>query len=174
MPGRPELLIMCGLSFSGKTRLAGEISMRYQCPVISLDAIREARGLDGEEVTAEERRLSHASALEHLDDMMRNKTPLIIVDDTSNFRSLRDNYRYVASRYGYRTRLVVLDTPLNVIHARRNDSTDKSPITEAIFDEHCRQFQWPDPDEKALNFHHETHLDAWLEEHFLTPAVAPV
>jgi len=173
MPGRPELLIMCGLSFSGKTTLAREISERYHCPVISLDAMNAHGRLNsGEGALDSEWRKAHASALEGLDGLMQKKTPMIIIDDNSCLRFLRDNYRYVANRYGYKVHTVLLDTPMDMIHARRREGLEyRDRVSDAVFEEHCRGFQWPEAEEKPLTFRHGSDPEVWMHEHFLNPCV---
>ncbi len=167
MPGRPDLLIMCGLSFSGKSTMATELETRFGAEVISLDAINSGRGLEGGSgVSEEEWRKTHGVALEELDALMAMKTPIIVVDDTSCFRFLRDNYRFVADRYGYRVRVVVMDTPMEVIRERRRmNSGDRADISDEIFDSHCRNFEWPDSDEKTHVFHHDSHFEEWFSKH---------
>jgi shikimate kinase len=41
------LILMCGLSFSGKSTLAGQLGREFSAMVFSLDSINEERGLDG-------------------------------------------------------------------------------------------------------------------------------
>lgn len=41
MHNKPELIVMCGLSGSGKSTIAKELAVKYDAAIVSSDAIRE-------------------------------------------------------------------------------------------------------------------------------------
>lgn len=166
---RGTVFLLCGLAFSGKTTLAEAIAEVCGAPVISLDRLNEERGLyGGDGVPAEEWARSHETALALLGEKLREGHPRVVIDDTCCFRFLRDDYRGVAGRHGYATRVIRIETPLAEIERRRraNDAfRRREAIRDEVFDAHRESFEWPRDDEDVLVFPWNADVPKWISEH---------
>jgi hypothetical protein len=68
----PTLYVLCGVAFSGKSRLAAAMARRLGCQVVSLDEIIAREGLDaGAGVAAERWAGAHQVALAELELAMQ-------------------------------------------------------------------------------------------------------
>ncbi|GGK19843.1 ATP-binding protein [Salinarimonas ramus] len=149
----PIAYAMCGLAFSGKSTLARRLAETFSIALISLDAINDERGFDGGNVVDDDEweRTSHI-AMERLDGHL-SAGRSAIVDDTFAFRFLRERCAAVAARHGADFRVLLVETPLDEIQARRraNDVTrERMALSDAVFDDHVSRFQFPDPDEPVV------------------------
>lgn len=113
------LYLMCDLAFAGKSTLAKAIARDRGCVYISLDDINQERGLGfgGDGIPVEQWEQTHHVALARLETAMCSGH-CVVLDDTNNRRWLRDRFKRVAQRYGYETRIVYLDIPVDVIQQR--------------------------------------------------------
>jgi predicted kinase len=164
------LYLMCGLAFAGKTTLARALARHQKCHYLSLDEINHERGFPhgGTGLPLEVWAETHQIALARLEQLTGAGRD-VVIDDTSCLRMLRDNYREIAERSGYRTVLVFLDIPLDEIQRRRkqnDESGDRNPLKETVFDDLLESFEYPEPDEEVLRFKHGDSLPGWLYEHF--------
>ena len=120
---------------------------------MSLDAINAERGLHGGTgIHGEEWLKSHHMALARVGELLDQGRP-VIVDDTSCFRWLRDNFRKVATERGVPTTVVLLELSLEEVlaRARRNEVTkERPPVMEAILLDLAKGFEWPGPDENVV------------------------
>jgi predicted kinase len=91
-----------------------------------------------------------------------------VLDDTNCFRWLRDRFRAVADAHGYRTVVVHLDIPPEILRERmaQNEATrERSAIRPSVFDAVAATFEGPAEDEITLRFTPNDHMDAWLDRH---------
>lgn len=163
---RGTIVVICGLPFAGKTTLAEAIARRLDAEVVSLDEINARRGLHGGEgVPDHEWGRSHETALAEIAERMRGGAARIVVDDTSCFRFLRDDYRAAAARHGYRCAVVVVETPLEEIRRRMDanaTSGRRTAIRREVFERVRASFEWPGTDEDALVYRSPSDLDGWV------------
>ncbi len=161
----PTLYLLCGVAFSGKTTLGEAIARHAGLRVVSTEEINEVRGLrGGEGIPYQEWEATHAIAVSWLGRLMGSGEDLL-VDDTNCFRWIRDRFRWVAERHGYRPRVIFLDVPLEVLHQRRraNQLTgDRHRVVDPIFDSHAADFEPPSEDEDVITFDPDQDLGQWL------------
>ncbi|WP_052341645.1 ATP-binding protein [Salinarimonas rosea] len=163
----PIAYAMCGLAFSGKSTIARTIAQALKIDIVSLDAINDERGFDGGNVVddSEWERTSHI-AMERLAGHLAAGRSAI-VDDTFAFRFLRDRCAAVAARHGAGFRILMVETPLPEIEARRraNDLTgERMGLSDAVFDDHVARFQGPEPDEPVVRLAAPEDVDRFLAE----------
>jgi predicted kinase len=160
------LIVLCGPAFSGKSTLARAIAGRSGAAVVCLDEINARRGLHGGEgVPDQQWAATHREALTEVERLVAAGTRHIVVDDTSCYRFLRDDYRAVAERLGYRFVLLVVDTPLELIRERirANAATaNRGGIRPEVFERHVASFEWPGDDEPHVVLRSEADVEAWL------------
>jgi predicted kinase len=82
-----DLVLLCGLAFSGKSTLAEAIVQQLGGSIVSLDEINARRGLcSGEGIPREEWSRTHRTAVTAIEERMRRGISPIVVDDTHCFR----------------------------------------------------------------------------------------
>jgi hypothetical protein len=160
-------ILLCGVAFAGKSTLARAIARRTGAAIVSLDEINARRGLHGGEgVPEREWATSHHQALAEVERLATVGTRTIVVDDTSCYRFLRDDYRAVAERLGYRVALVVIDMPPELIRERirTNAATaNRGGIRPEVFERHRASFEWPAADEPHVLLRSNADAETWLE-----------
>jgi predicted kinase len=149
--------------------LAAAIAQRLRCPVVSLDAINDERGagFGGDGIPAEEWVRTHEIAVARIEELM-TRGERIVLDDTNCYRWLRDKFRAIAERHGYRTVVISLDLPLSLLLERmkENEKTqERRAVQEKIFTQLCEQFEPPDASEEPLVFSHGDRIEPWMQRH---------
>jgi len=137
---------MCGLAFSGKSSVAAILARELKTELISLDAINHERGLRGGEGMSDRQwEETSAIAMDRLRQWLQRGRS-VVVDDTFSHRFLRDRCKRVADDNGSRFLIILMDTPLSDIEARR-EANDRHPVRHRIRDQvfwhHRDRFQFP-------------------------------
>jgi predicted kinase len=162
-----QVYAMCRLAFSGKSTLARRIADELSIPLISLDAINHERGLrGGEGMSIAQWEETSATAMDRLRRRL-GEGELAVVDDTFSRRFLRDRCKAVALEFGAGFTVVLVDTPIDEIRARR-DANYRHPtrhhVRDDIFEDHYRSFQFPAADEPVVRVTDRFDQGAWLNE----------
>lgn len=141
-----DLILMCGLSFSGKSTFARLLGEQLGAAVISLDSINEERGLlGGRGIPAEEWMTTHRIAEERVSARLRAGAD-IVLDDTGSPRFVREHWRDIANREGARFALVwvQIDPELQRERLLANRVTNtRNDVTDAVMAEHVANFEPP-------------------------------
>ncbi|NNC11586.1 ATP-binding protein [Planctomonas sp. JC2975] len=146
MSDAATLVVMCGLSFSGKSTLAKQLESELGATVVSLDAINAERGLHGGQgISIDQWEKTHEIARERVRALLRTGRHAI-VDDTGTPRFIRDRWREIADREhaGFRIVWVTIDEELqrSRIIANRG-SNERHDVTDQVMAEHLATFDAP-------------------------------
>ncbi len=156
---RPCIAVSCGLPFSGKTTLLRAIADRTGAPLVSLDAINLEKGLvsgDGGISGAEWGR-TLAEALRRIASHLKSGAELVLADDTSSYRFLRDQYRDLARAHHARHVFLYLPAPVAELRRRRRENAQtgaRPPVADDVFDGCIHRFEPPHPDEPVVRCDH--------------------
>lgn len=165
-----QLIIICGLSFAGKTTLGNAICARFGYPQVDVDETKVElygrdvvdRDLSGKQWT-EMYRETDARIARHL----RNGAS--VVDASRNFqRHERDAARDIARSAGADAVVVYVDTPEPVVRQRwlaNRVSQARRDVSDGNFEEIVAVMQPPCPEERAVVFRHDEDIENWLTEH---------
>ena len=163
------LIVICGLSFSGKSTLAKAITRNLGYEEIDVDEVgaklfklsiddQKLKDLDWDKVYDETDRLIET----------RLKSGATVVDASRNFTRLeRERARQLAKRSNAHVVTIFVDTPEEIARQRRlgnKTSQARRDITDAQFDEIVQVLQPPTEEEKPLVFHHDDEIDPWIHE----------
>ncbi len=163
-PPGAQLSILCGLSGSGKSRLAaarlaaeGGIRLRSDVErkrLFGLSADSDATAAPGAGLySAEASRRTYARLLELADALLAAGQP-VFVDATFLHRSERDRFRALASRCGCPFRILHTRAPPALlrrrIRRRRRSGGDASEATTAVLEQQLAHFEPPAADEQAF------------------------
>lgn len=146
-------MVLCGLSFSGKSTIARGLAERLAAELVSFDAINAERGLaSGQGVAIEEwvktKETAHARARAVLADGRS-----VVIDDTSSPAFLREEWRAVAAGVGVEMVLVYVPLAREAQRARiaaTRATGDRPDVLDSILEEHRAGFEPPTADEAAL------------------------
>lgn len=147
------LVLMCGLSFAGKSTAARAISERLGCDVVSLDRINAERGLDGGQgIPVEEWATTNSIARQRVVEMLRSGRH-VVVDDTGSPRFIRDDWRTTAA--GCDAAFVVVwvridETTQRARVAANRVSGARSDVVDRVLAEHRAAFEEPGADENPI------------------------
>jgi predicted kinase len=153
MGGR--VVLLCGMSFSGKSTVARGLGAALGGTVVSLDVINEERGLDGGQgiPIAEWARTNEIARERVAAELSAGHT--VIIDDTSSPRFLRDGWRQLSARLGAPLALVFIDASRDTIAQRlaaNRSCAGRGDVIDSVMAEHLQSFEPPDNDEGALRF----------------------
>jgi predicted kinase len=157
---------MCGLSFSGKTRLARAIGEATGAPIVSYDELymtverdRSITGMDEWWLITD---LVGERAGEHL-----TAGRSVIVDNLNETRVDRDRLRDVAAQAGAEVLVVHVEAPAEEI-ARRRAENDASGTRGTTSDEQFEfvrsRFEDPAAPERVVRYRFGDDLEQWLRE----------
>lgn len=146
------LILMCGMSFSGKSTLAKSLAYRLNASIVSLDDINTERGLrGGQGMTGEQWAGTHRIAQERVARHLEARR-VVIVDDTGSPRFIRDDWRAVADRANAPMRIIWVDVSEGLQTERlaaNRASRQRHDVVDEVMAEHRRTFEPPE-DENAV------------------------
>jgi predicted kinase len=143
---RLEVTLMSGLPAAGKSRWVAEHASTL--PVIELDAIRSAEGIDPDEAQGRVVALARERAREHL----RAAEPFVW-DATNLSRQLRQSLITLCYDYKARVRIVHVEAPPDVLRTRNRARAN--PVPDTVIDRLLRRWEIPQRT--------EAHDVAWIE-----------
>ena len=165
-----RLIIVCGLSFAGKSTLANAICAEFEYPQVDVDETKlelYGPGVDDEDLSAEQWTRIYAATDDRVVAHLRHGDS--VVDASRNFRKReRDHARAIADRTGTEVVLVYVDAPEALVRQRWAENRDKQTrrdVSEKGFEEITEAMEAPTVVEKALVFRHNEEIRSWLAEH---------
>lgn len=160
------VVLLCGPSLAGKSTAAQHIAQATGAAIVSADAINATRGLpfggEGlpESVWAETLRLQLEQLRQHI-----AAARSVVIDDTLCYRWLRDRFRAEAHAAGASAELLLLtpsEPQLLARHAQLAASYQRPVLSLPTLLQHLRSFEWPTPDERAVDISSSGSLEVWL------------
>lgn len=149
----PSLIVLCGVSFSGKSTVAQRLAPEIGATVLSLDAINRERGLEGGQgIPVSKWAETNDIARERVRGLLRSGAS-VIVDDTSSPRFLRDRWRSTAAETASRFLLVWVRVDPQLQRRRvaaNRDSPQRPDVVEAVLAAHLESFEQPTEHEHPL------------------------
>ena len=165
----PGLIIVCGLSFAGKSTLADAICAEFGYVQVDVDQTKlelHGPGIDDEDLSPDEWRRIYTETDNKIAIHLRNGDS--VVDGSRNFRQQeRKHARAIADRAGAATVLVFVDAPEALVRQRwlRNrDKRTRRDISDTGFERIISAMEPPTADETPLVFRHDDSIGSWLAE----------
>lgn len=147
-----DLIVLCGPAFSGKTTLALRLQDELGYAIVSADRIM-AETKPKPPCVDEDWSSVHRTALSRVQAHMEEGRR-VVVDDTACFRFLRDNYRRLAAEAGKSFRVLTVRLSDEEIWARayaNRENPVRHDVADDVLARHLATFEWPTPDEEALD-----------------------
>ena len=163
---------MVGYPFSGKTVLAQELAKRLGYTRLSIDEVKFDFGfkdISDDDVPDD----AWGKIFKELDRRIvaNLKSGRTILNEYAWLtKSWRDRARNLATDLGIETKVIFVDTPVEVVRERwlQNKLTnERFDITESVFDEAIKDFEKPEHDENVIIYHTSMDVDNWIKEYLL-------
>lgn len=117
--GPAGIVLLCGRAYSGKSTVASTLVPGLPATLVSLDAINAERGpWGGDGISIEEWSRTNEIARDRTVVALR-ASGVVVVDDTSSPRFLRDGWRSLARDQGVGLALIYVDTSVDESVARQ-------------------------------------------------------
>lgn len=163
---KPILYIMCGVGFSGKSTLAKKIAGHTRAVLVSQDGMyfekKDELGVDQDD-DGQWRMLLDMCLKRILENLSQGRS--VVFDNTNTKFEHREELRRLAGRVGAETKVVFLDTPIEVQKERqeRNKLTqERHDVKQEYLDQAIKELEIPTETENVLVFKPDTDLDFFL------------
>jgi predicted kinase len=168
-PSGPQFIIICGLSFSGKSTLGKAIIERFGYEEVDVDDTKFklfGQSIKDEDLHPEDWVRIYAETDRLIEDILKSGKP--VVDASRNFSKAERNIaRSIAGRMGVSLITIYVDTPEEIArqrHLENRRDPSRRDVTDQDFESALRAMQPPTADEHPLIFHHFSAVDGWLLE----------
>ena len=164
-----KLLIICGISFAGKSTLGEAIAQRFGYAQVDVDDMKfQLYGLDSKDED-----LSHADWVRIYDEtdkliehyLQSGKT---VVDASRNFRKReRQKIRQIATKLKAEVVTIFVDTPEGIARKRLLENRQKQArldMTDTDFEIILQIWEPPTADENTLVFRYGDQIDSWISK----------
>lgn len=165
-----KLIIVCGLSFAGKSTLADAICASFGYLQVDVDETRtDLYGSDvhDEDLEPEEWTRIYTETDNRILTHLRSGES--VVDASRNFRQAeREHARTLAVRMKVEVVIVYLDTPEAIVRQRWAENRIKKTrrdVSDKGFEEIISVTEPPTDAEKAIVFKHDESIERWLQKH---------
>lgn len=162
-----RLLIICGLSFAGKTTLGKAICQRFGYVEVDVDETKTqlfGLAIKDEELLPPDWERIYAAADEQIERLLHAGHS--VVDASRNFsKAERRLAKGLAERAGVPLVTIYVDTPEGVARQRwleNRKNPRRRDVSESDFADILRAMQPPDAGENPIVFHYSNDIAAWL------------
>jgi predicted kinase len=168
IPGN-KLLIICGLSFAGKSTLGKAITERFGYEEVDVDVTKFklfGQRIKDEELHPDDWIRVYAETDKLIEDML--KSGKAVVDASRNFsRTERKITRSIADKVGVPIITIYIDTPEEIVRQRLFENRRtylRRDVTDNDFEDVIRSMEPPAADENPLIFHYRDEIHSWLSK----------
>ena len=164
-----KLVIICGISFAGKSTLGEAIAKQFGFAHVDVDDMKfHLYGPD-----TQDEQLSHADWVRIYDETDKLLASYLqsgqtVIDASRNFRKReRQVARRIAAQSQAEVVTIFVDTPELIARQRLHENRKKPSrldVTDKDFETILHVWEAPTADETSLIFRHGDHLDTWIEQ----------
>jgi len=164
-----KLLIICGISFAGKSTLAEAIAHRFDYAQVDVDDMKVH--LYGPESKDED--LSHVDwvRIYHETDKLIEsylQSGKTVIDASRNFRKdERQLAKSIVTQLRAEAVTIFVDTPEGIARKRLLENRKKQArrdVTDQDFEKILQVWEPPAADERPFVFHYSDHIDTWISK----------
>ncbi|MFO7918833.1 MAG: ATP-binding protein [Anaerolineae bacterium] len=164
-----RLIIICGLSFAGKSTLADAICAEFGYSQVDVDQTKldlHGPGIDDTDLNPDEWDRIYRETDERI--LFHLRKGGTVVDASRNFRRReRDHARRIAEQVGVEMVVIYVDTPEWLVRrrwAQNKRQQARRDVSEAAFGEIISIMEPPTVGEEALVFRYDDDMEDWLCE----------
>jgi predicted kinase len=167
MEPKPILYIMCGVGFSGKSTLAKKIAKHTGAILVSQDALffEKEKELNLDQDSDEQWRMLLDMCLERIKENLEAGKS-VVFDNTNTKFEHREELREVAKLVEAETKVIFLDTPIEVQKERQKknlETGERHDVKQEYLDQAISGLEVPIENENTLIFKPDTNLDVFLK-----------
>jgi len=164
-----KFLILCGLSFAGKSTLGKAIVERFGFEEVDVDCTKYALygpGIKDEELKPEDWVRIYTETDKLIENqILAGKT---VVDASRNFSKVeREAARQIADKTGVCLITIYVDTPEEIVRQRMLENRvnpTRRDISDNDFEDVIRAMDVPEAAENPLIFHYTDEIESWMVE----------
>ena len=165
-----RLIIICGLSFAGKSTLAKAICAEFGYPQVDVDKTKLdlfGSGIDDTDLSPDEWTRIYRETDDRIVAHLRNGDS--VVDASRNFRRReRTHAGSLAERMSATVVVIYIDAPHSLVRQRWTQNRlrqTRRDVSAEAFEEIIAAMEPPSVDEQALVFRPDDDIANWLAEH---------
>ena len=175
MLSRNNLIIICGLSFAGKTTLGHAIAKRFAYEEVDVDEVKDrlfGAGMKDDALNDEDWKRLYRETDKQIETLLRvGKT---VIDASRNFsKSERASAKQIAAKANAGLATIFVDTPEHVVRRRwlenRRHPT-RHDVSDEGFEAIIHAMEPPAADENPLIFSDGNAINDWIAN-ILTPVI---
>ena len=164
-----KLIIICGISFAGKSTLGKTIAQQFGYAQVDVDDVKFR--LYGPDIKDED--LSHADWVRvyaETDKLIECylKTGKTVIDASRNFsKRERQLARHIAAKVGTEIVTIFVDTPEAIARQRLLENRKKQArrdVTDKDFEEILQVIEPPTADENPFVFRYGDQIESWISK----------
>ncbi len=162
-----KLVIICGISFAGKSTLGEAIAQRFDYAQVDVDDMKFH--LYGPESKDEELSRADWVRMYHETDKLIEsylQSGKTVIDASRNFtKDERQLARHIATQLKAEVVTIFVDTPEGIARKRLLENRKKQArrdVTDTDFEEILHVWEPPTADENPLVFHNGDDIDTWI------------
>lgn len=167
MQNKPILYIMCGVGFSGKSTLAKQIAEHTGAALVSQDALffEKEKELDLDQDSDLHWRMLLDMCLGKIKENLKAGKS-IVFDNTNTKFEHREELREVARSVGAETKVIFLDTPIEIQKERQNKNLstgERHDVKQEYLDQAIAELEVPSEAENTRVFEPNTDVGEFLK-----------
>lgn len=161
-----KLIIICGLSFAGKSTLGDAVSNKFGFKTVDVDSTKFSMFGDvkDDDLKKEDWIKIYDTTDKEIADILQSGKN--VVDASRNFRKAeRDKIRGTVKNLGYAVVTIYIDTPVEIARKRwlaNRTSRLRRDIVDKDFEEIINAMEPPTEDENALVMHYDENITDWI------------
>jgi predicted kinase len=162
-------LIVCGVSFAGKSTLGKAIRERFGYVEVDVDETKVqlfGKEIRDEDILPDQWAAIYSTTDQRIEDLLQSGQS--VLDASRNFqRAERVSAKSIADRAGVPFLVLYIDTPVEIARQRWLDNRgmfQRRDVSDKDFEDTIRAMQVPLADEAPLIFHYSDEIDPWLVE----------
>ncbi len=164
----PTLYIMCGVGFSGKSTLAKQISEHTGAVLVSQDALffEKEKELNLDQDSDDQWRMLLEMCKERIRQYL-SEGKSVAYDSTNTRFEHREEIRKVAKLLGVPTKVIFLDTPIEVQKERQNknlETGERHDVKQEYLDQAIAELEIPTESENTLTFKPNDTVEDFLKK----------
>lgn len=161
--------ILIGYPFAGKTYLAKEIAKKFDYIRLSIDEVKFELGykrVSDDDVPDE----VWERIFKELDKRITSslKSGKTIINEYAWLtKDWRDRARNLATELGIETKLIFVDTPVEVVRQRwraNRKTSERFDVPDSVFEDSIRLFERPTKEECVIVFTQNDNLNDWISK----------
>ena len=164
-----KLIIICGLSFAGKSTLGNAIATKFGYETVDVDSTKFS--MFG---NVKDDDLSKDEWIKIYDETDKQIVTILqsgknVVDASRNFRKdERDKIRNIVTKLGFEVVTIYVDTPEDIVRHRWREnkiSNLRRDLSDKDFEEIISVMEPPNEDENPLVMHYNENIAYWISRH---------